>query len=108
MNTKALKTLVGIGAGVGTAALLVKVLRRPGVKRALGESLQYGLHQGGPTDGVEHAVDRWRLGRRWWAFAIRCGRKIFMTQACPQVTEENPLPRTPERGRMALSGWHVQ
>src|ERR1017187_1787166 len=37
VNTKSLKAFAWMGAGVGAAVLLVKVLRRPEIKRALGD-----------------------------------------------------------------------
>ena len=89
--SKALKALVWIGAGVGTAALLVKVLRRPGVKRALGDLFNSGCTRVDQQIGwstlptVGGLVDL--VGIR---NTLRA--KNLYDTGVPEVTAQNPLP----------------
>lgn len=58
MSNQALKTVAWIGAGVGAAGVLLKILRRPDVKLALGDLF----------DSVCTRLDQqvgWSRLRRW-------------------------------------------
>jgi len=91
LNTKALKIFALIGAGAGVAALLVKFLRRPEVKRALGERFDTACtrvdnHVGWstlPTIGGLVALVGVRNTLR--------AKNLYDT-GVPQVTDWNPLP----------------
>ncbi len=91
MNHKILRTSAWIGAGAGAAFLLVKLLRRPEVKRKLGELF----------DSACTEIDQ-RVG---WSSLPTVGglvelvgirntlrAKNLYDTGVPQVTEENPLP----------------
>jgi len=94
VNAKALKTFAWIGVGVGTAALLVKVLRRPEVKRALGECFDRACTKVDdllgwstlPTVGGLVALVGIRNTLR--------ANNLYDT-GVPDATEENPLPPHP-------------
>jgi hypothetical protein len=94
VNTKALKTVAWIGAGAGAAALLLKILRRPDVKLALGDLF----------DAASTRLDQ-QLG---WSVLPTVGGLVDLVgirntlrannlydTGVPDVTGENPLPPHP-------------
>lgn len=91
VNTKALKTSACLGAGLGAAILLVKVLRCPAVKRKLGELFDAACTK------VDHRVGWSTLPTVGGLVSLVGIRNTLRSTnlydtGVPQVTEQNPLP----------------